>query len=801
MPVVSMPRSIDVTPPREKATEAWIESPTPLSPSSSSGPKAKHAKVTVGADDDKKAAADGATKEVKISSKVYFFLRSFMKTHLQKGKTDGAQTGKVALKVHKVLDNNVLQVLMLVFTIVLLFAGDFVSAVMTVDTDSGYSVLLWILFATFAIEWVAQIVASSAMKPHYVGSMFFFLDFIACAGIMVDIVVLEANSLVTSGPIARAARAARIGTRAGRSIRLMRLMRFLRLVRVTRVVKMMLAHRMGKVLVVKDEEDILLENSADLIRSDTIGAQIGAATTKKVIIMTLILLTMISLLQRSTEHQMCGGEFAGALQVYFDSPMISSNCTKFQETAGEWLRQPGGIAAWTKHGDGLTQKGLLMAVVGRCPLYHDARLIPDVDEREMQHLATILRGSEIQVIPCDAVFSDIDDDAVDGRSPTYFLYDLSSEAREEAKYAMGFTCVIIVSLLGFSLIFANDAEGIANQLVVPVKQLMEDMSRTAKLQFDQVTPMHKIFRSEVFEVRSLQTAYHNLNAAVKSFSKFTPLEVVKHFLSLGAVAQLGVQERNVSLFFSDIAGWTTICEGTAPKEVLSLLSEYFESMVTIIIEEKGTMLEFIGDAILAIWNAPNDVPDHAVRAITSAARMKKALVELRSDWVSKGKPPISIRVGLHSSKVWVGNLGSTVRMKYGVLGDGVNLASRLEELNKDYKTETMISEDVFMEDDVAAKFVVRALDVVEVKGKATPTKVYEVLGLREDATEDMLEIASLSLEALRSYLGRDFGKAIEIWQSLLKLKDNYDPAGEVLIERCKNYLKNPPPSNWDGVER
>jgi adenylate cyclase len=288
--------------------------------------------------------------------------------------------------------------------------------------------------------------------------------------------------------------------------------------------------------------------------------------------------------------------------------------------------------------------------------------------------------------------------------------------------------------------------------------------------------------------------------ATASFSKFTPLEVVRHLLKTGTEAQLGVKERDVTIFFSDIAGLTTICEGTAPSDVLSLLSEYFERMVSIIVEEEGTMLEFIGDAILAIWNAPSTVEDHASRAVTATLRMQEDLEHLRSKWKEEEKPNIRIRVGLHSSKVFVGNLGSKMRMKYGVLGDGVNLASRLEELNKRYGTESMASEEVVNREGMKESYVLRPIDLVVVKGRKAPTRVYEILDRRETAGPSCRQIEAQSNEAMQAYLARDFEKAIQCLMEVRKTKGKEDLAGQVLIGRCKEYIRNPPPADWDGSE-
>jgi len=706
-----------------------------------------------------------------------------------------------AVAVNKVLESAVVQIYMLFLTVAILYAGDLVQATADVSYDIVIYLLLWVCLICFSIEWVANVVASAAQTPRYNCSLFFYLDFVATISIAIDIIVLEANDFSKSGPVARAARAARIGTRAGRSIRLMRLMRFLRLVRITRMVKALLARRIRRIgsSRLEPEEQIV----SDMTRADTIGAQIGAATTKKVIIMTLMLLTMISLLERSTEFQTCSGEVVFSTQAIYNTKRIGRNCTRMQQEVGAWFTKPGGIVSFSQTSDqGLSMNGLIYASIEGCLLYVDWDLHGPVDDPTLRYLAERRRGTEIQVVPCDAQFTDTDPDGIDIRSPTFFLYDMRKESIEEGAYSMGFTTVIIVSLLGFSLIFSQDAEGIANQLVVPMRQLMMDMSHTAKLELHKVTPPEEVVQSSVFEVRSLQVAFLNLNIAVKSFSKFTPLEVVRHFLSLGAVAQLGVVERNVSIFFSDIAGWTTICEKTSPADVLKLLSEYFEGMVSVIIEEKGTMLEFIGDAILAIWNAPNDVPDHAARAVSSAVRMDGVLQQLRQDWQASGRPEIRIRVGLHSARVYVGNLGSNMRMKYGVLGDGVNLASRLEELNKRYKTECMISEDVLEEPQVADLFHVRPLDLVCVKGRARPSRIYQVMGSRgaPDADPDMAAIESLSQQAFGAYVEQRFQAAIGHLQKIAQLKGGEDEPGKVLLQRCEEYLKSPPPPNWDGTE-
>jgi len=709
---------------------------------------------------------------------------------------------RAAAACDRMLKLPVVQVFMVTLTMGILFVGDFIQCVADVSYDRTLIIILWLCAVFFSCEWVMQVISSDLQDPPYNCSLFFFLDFIATVSIAIDIFVLEGNNLSENGPIARAARAARIGTRAGRSVRLLRLLRFLRLVRIVRFIKVLLNLNESKATKRRrnsqEIDSFYSSHAEDTTRADTIGAQIGATTTRKVVIMTLLLLLILPVLSPNSDAHVCNAELVELMKSVYSSDAVGRNCTAMKAEVSPWFEDD--YVPFSQNSEtGLTHRGLIYARVENCLLYLDPELV-GVDDPEQVHLAEKRRGSEIQAVPCEASFSDRDGDEVDDRSATHFLYDHRAEEVESAKYAMGFTAVVIVTLLGFSLIFSQDAESFANELVAPISQLMEDMTRTSKLQLDKVHKEEDLFESRVYEVRKLQAAFVNLNGAVGSFARFMPLEVVRHFLSRGLEANLGVSQRNVTIFFSDIVGFANICESTSPVDVLALLAEYFEQMVTIIVDEHGTMLEFIGDAILAIWNAPNSVPDHAVRAIKAALRMTKALTDLRLQWADEGKPEIRIRCGLHSADVFVGNLGSKLRMKYGVLGDGVNLASRLEELNKRYLTEILISEDVLVQPNVQETFLLRPLDRVVVKGRVKPTPIYEVLDLSITASEHTRQIAQHSSQAMRCYLGREFDKAITSLGHIARTKGGDDPAGDVLRRRCEKFCENPPPNEWDGAE-
>lgn len=177
----------------------------------------------------------------------------------------------------------------------------------------------------------------------------------------------------------------------------------------------------------------------------------------------------------------------------------------------------------------------------------------------------------------------------------------------------------------------------------------------------------------MLEIQYIQQAFYKMKNAINSFSKYVPREIVLNMTLHKKMAKLGVRPRQITIFFSDIAGFTTICESLAPNEILMMLSEYFSAMSKVIVESEGILLEFIGDAILAIWNAPYDVRNHAIACMSATLRMQTELQALRVKWKEKGYPEIHIRCGIHTDSVFVGNLGAPDRMKYGVMGDGVNL--------------------------------------------------------------------------------------------------------------------------------
>jgi len=287
--------------------------------------------------------------------------------------------------------------------------------------------------------------------------------------------------------------------------------------------------------------------------------------------------------------------------------------------------------------------------------------------------------------------------------------------------------------------------------------------------------------------------------AMNSFGRYVPMKVVRVLVTRGEEAKLGVYPREVTIFFSDIANFTTIAEELEPQELLLLLSEYFQVMANMIHASGGTLGEFIGDAILAWWNAPDDVADHAYQCVATAMSMHEELKRLRLKCAERGWPDIFIRIGIHTAEVMVGNIGSNERMKYGLLGDGVNLASRLEELNKAYGTSTMVSEDVINASPrLLTDFHLRPVDAVVVKGRSGVTKVYQVIDEVRGADDARLGMVQRSINSLDIYFQRRFQEAHDELERLdAEFPDHAGPM-DVLRARCLRYHEKPPPSDWNG---
>jgi adenylate cyclase len=284
----------------------------------------------------------------------------------------------------------------------------------------------------------------------------------------------------------------------------------------------------------------------------------------------------------------------------------------------------------------------------------------------------------------------------------------------------------------------------------------------------------------------------------RMFGQYMSEAVINHLLEHPEKVQLGGERRQVTLFFSDLAGFTTISERLDPETVAGLLNDYLSAMTEIILDEEGTVDKFEGDAIMAFWGAPLDQPDQAFRACRAAVRQQAALAELNQRFAELDLPPLGMRIGLHTGEAIVGNLGSARRFDYTVIGDTVNLASRLEGLNKFYGSRTMASEATVIACDGGIEF--RELDLVAVKGKEHAVRVFEVLGLTDVLPPEAGWRRQEFAHGLEMYRQGRFHEAQVFFETILAQHPEDGPA-KIFLDRCYHFQIDPPPDSWDTVFR
>ncbi len=274
--------------------------------------------------------------------------------------------------------------------------------------------------------------------------------------------------------------------------------------------------------------------------------------------------------------------------------------------------------------------------------------------------------------------------------------------------------------------------------------------------------------------------------------------VAEQVMALGEDALMVGERKEVTILFSDIRGYTTLTENLGAGEVVSLLNQYFETMVEAVFNHEGTLDKFIGDALMAVFGAPLPLTeDHAWQAIKAALEMRQRLKKFNEQRVERGKPEINIGIGISSGEVVSGNIGSQKRMDYTVIGDGVNLSSRLETVTKEYGCDIVISE--FTYNLCRDRLWVRELDKIRVKGKHQAVSIYELLGSRsiplDTTTEEFLHYYHAGRTA---YTSRNFQLASSYFETAKRIRPQ-DQVVDIYLERTHNYQITPPPDSWDGV--
>jgi adenylate cyclase len=260
--------------------------------------------------------------------------------------------------------------------------------------------------------------------------------------------------------------------------------------------------------------------------------------------------------------------------------------------------------------------------------------------------------------------------------------------------------------------------------------------------------------------------------------------------------RLGGENRNLTIQFSDIAGFTSISEALPPEGVVEFLNEYLTAMTAEIEAEQGIVDKYIGDAVMAFWGSPVSLDNHALHACNAVLRQLARLRALREQWAGRGKlARFDARFGLHTGDVIVGNIGSSTHMDYTIIGDSVNTASRLEGMNKEYGTHILISEATWRR--VEGRFCVRELDAIVPVGRTEPLCIYELVGHADAETPELGERHRRFAAALALYRGRRFAEAAEAFRALDGAGG--DPPSRTFEARCREFLLHPPPSDWNGT--
>jgi adenylate cyclase len=346
-------------------------------------------------------------------------------------------------------------------------------------------------------------------------------------------------------------------------------------------------------------------------------------------------------------------------------------------------------------------------------------------------------------------------------------------------------CVFALSILTGILV--------AGQVSRPLEELAARAREVEQLQISQKPVVH----SFVSEVDHLGVAIEDMKLGLRSFRKYVPQGLVESFLHSRHEAVFGGDHQVVSIFMSDVANFTTIAEVYPPEQIVELLHTYLNTVCQVIESTGGIVDKYIGDGVLAFWQGGPASPNHALSACVAAIRIQAALDVLNRQWESDNKPQFHTRIGLTTGDVIVGNIGCDARFSYTIIGDAVNLAARLEGLNKVYGTRILIGDATYQQ--AADSIVARPLDYVAVKGRRAPLQVYELIGLAAEGPEGSRGSVGDYARGLRHYRSRDWGQAICEFEKVLRW-DPGDKPSHIMIRRCLEYRESPPGADWDGVK-
>jgi adenylate cyclase len=358
--------------------------------------------------------------------------------------------------------------------------------------------------------------------------------------------------------------------------------------------------------------------------------------------------------------------------------------------------------------------------------------------------------------------------------------------------------VVILGVGGIFLLLAClGVIRVSRLLTRPIAALIDETAHIRRLELD--APLE--VESKIAEIHSLSQALAATKSALRSFGAYVPKELVREIVSVGSDAALGGRRQPMTILFTDLADFTKTTEALSPEDVLARLSRYFGVMSQAIHDHRGTIDKFIGDSIMGLWNAPAEDSDHAANACLAILACRAATAMLNRQMEQEGQPQFYTRCGIHSGVAVVGNVGSPQRMQYTALGAMVNLASRVEGLNKRFGTEVLITEAV--EAQVRGRFLLRPLGPVIAAGTSVPILLFELLGTLGTSSAYHASAHDAArcrdwADAYAAYLDRDWARAGSRFRAFRGAYGD-DAASRMLLAKCDSFIDEPPLDQRDTV--
>ncbi len=384
-----------------------------------------------------------------------------------------------------------------------------------------------------------------------------------------------------------------------------------------------------------------------------------------------------------------------------------------------------------------------------------------------------------------------------------FYRDVNNITQQTIYLIVGAVIISIILILLFSRYLTNPLK----KVIETMKDIISSNNLSERVNVEYHDETGQLAHTFNIMVGELEKAYNQIKhyafeavlaqkkeSKIRNiFQKYVPQELIDRFFKNPESMLVG-DNRVLSILFSDIRSFTTISESLMPDDLVNSLNRYFSVMVDIIVNRQGIVDKYIGDAIMAFFGAPVKHEDDALQSVLAGIEMSEAVKEFNKNQIEMGKPEFKIGVGINYGIVTVGNIGTEKKMDYTVIGDMVNLASRLEGLTKPYKQELLISESLYLK--VKDSLPTRLIDSVAVKGKTKGGKIYTAKKQLSDAEKQAWDLHNKGMEL---YYKRRFVEAVDCFREVGNLLPG-DFISDMLMKRCQDYQTNPPPEKWDGVE-